>query len=183
MRPDVTERWLLDQNFPKPVFENVAELDRSMQFEHFGDVAPDLAKISTPDFMVYLIAEAGGFTGVVTRDDSQLDDDDSLVALTRLTISVVTWSRGIDDALVLWGQLLAYMPQVRRLLSQSGPGIVTLPAPRLAPRNLVKASDHARGRQARDKISWPERQQRSLEVIRTELHNRSRNDLARFLDR
>ena len=118
-RPDVTERWLLDQNFPKPVFENIAELDRSSQFEHFSDVTPDLAEVSTPDFMVYLVAEARGFAGVVTRDLSQLEDDDSLVTLTRLTISVVTWRRGVDDALVLWGQLLAYMPQVRRLLGPS----------------------------------------------------------------
>lgn len=179
----MTERWLLDQNFPKPVFEDIAELDRSTRFEHFSDIAPDLAAVSTPDFMVYLVGEAQGFTGVVTRDLSQLEDDDSLVTLAHLTLSVVTWKRGVDDALVLWGQLLAYMPQVRRLLGQSGPGIVVLPAPRLGPQHLFKASSIGRGRQAVDKVSWPERQQRSLDAIRTELHDRGRDDLTNLLAR
>ena len=177
----MTDRWLLDNGFPKPVINNLAELDALTEYVHFADVFPAEARTSTPDWMVYLLAENAGFTGVVTGDRSQLDDEDSMVVLSSIGLSVVTWRRGIDDSLALWGQLVAYMPQVRSILNRSGPGIVVLPAPVLSSRALQKASGLGRARQRYDQISWPERRSRSLTAVRQELRRRGRADLGHLL--
>jgi hypothetical protein len=64
--------------------------------------------------------------------------DEEVVALDQTRLSVITWTRGVDNPIVLWGSLLAYMPQIRHAIEQRGPVIVTLPAPRLP-------SDHVEG--------------------------------------
>lgn len=175
------DRWLLDNDFPKPVFANLAELDGATDFVHFADAFPADARSSTPDWMIYLLAEAAGFVGVVTRDRRQLEDEDSMVVLSSLTVSVVTWRRGVDDPATLWGQLVAYMPQVRSILERAGPGVVVLPSPTLPPRALVKASDLGTARQRYDQLSWPERKSRSTSAVRQELRRRRREDLGRLL--
>src|SRR3954451_1216778 len=95
-------RFLLDQQFPKPPFD-VHALDRSVTYEHLFDHAPRYSKQSTPDWMLHLIAAKAGFDGVVTLDRSQLDEEAELVALAIAGVSVVTWSKGDEDPIVLWG--------------------------------------------------------------------------------
>ena len=115
--------------------------------------------------MIYLIAEQASFTGVVTRDRSQLDQDEELVVLSRSRLSVVTWRRGVEDAIAEWGQLLAYMPQVIRAVEVHGPRIILLPEPRLGPDNLEVADASARKRAGRLRTSYPELTAKSRNVM------------------
>lgn len=45
--PDTPLLFVLDQNFPKPVFD-VHAVDATVSYEHLSDYAPALAENSTP---------------------------------------------------------------------------------------------------------------------------------------
>jgi len=175
-------RFLLDQQFPQPVFD-VHSLDRTVTYEHFSQYAPRDSQVSTPDWMLHLLAADGGFDGVVTLDRSQLDEEAELIALSQAGVSVVTWKNGDEDPVVLWGQLLAYMPQVLRVMAQATPVVVTLPNPRLQlASSAMKPRDLLGAMKARDGVSFPERKQRASKIMRRELESRGRQDLLRFLE-
>jgi hypothetical protein len=131
--------------------------------------------------MIYLIAEQALFTGVVTRDRSQLDQDAELVVLTRNKVSVVTWRRSVEDSVAEWGQLLAYMPQIVRLIERQGPRIILLPEPRLDNSNTELADPAARTRAARLRTSYPEFTAKALRVMEQYLIHRRRDDLRALL--
>ena len=148
---------------------------------HLHDLDPRLAKVTTPDWMIYLIAEQASFTGVVTRDKSQLDQDEELVVLSRQKLSVVTWRRAIEDSVTEWGQLLAYMPLVVRMVERLGPRVVLLPEPRLDSHNVQAAEPGARMRAAALRVSYPEFTARAIGVMERYLVHRKRTDLQPLL--
>jgi hypothetical protein len=56
-----------------------------------------------------------------------------MYALSRLPgLTVVTWRKGIEDPVREWGQLLAYLPQVKQRCLEAGGRAILLPAPSLA---------------------------------------------------
>lgn len=123
---------LLDQGFPKPTAFAVSELDRTVRVQHLSDFAPELAERSTPDWYVYCAAAEAGFDGLVVRDRAQLDQLAEMYVLSRLPkLTVVTWRKGIDDPVREWGQLLAFLPQVRQRCREAGGRAILLPAPSL----------------------------------------------------
>lgn len=82
----------------------------------------------------------------------------------------------------MWGQLLAYMPQVGKAFRDKRPIVVTLPNPRLqSGQHIEKPSDLARRLKRRDQDSFPERRARSVDLMRRELAERGRMDLAKHL--
>ena len=112
---------LLDQGFPKPTAFAISELDRTVRVEHLSDFAPALAQRSTPDWYVYCVAAEAGFDALVVRDRSQLDQLAEMYVLSRLRrLTIVTWRKGIEDPMREWGQLLAYLPQVKRRCLEAG---------------------------------------------------------------
>lgn len=125
-------KLLLDQGFPKPTAFAVSELDQTVSVEHLSDFAPDLAQNSTPDWYVYCAAAEAGFDALVVRDRSQLDQLAEMYVLSRLaSLTVVTWRKGIEDPVREWGQLLAYLPQVKQRCLEAGGRGILLPAPSL----------------------------------------------------
>jgi hypothetical protein len=91
-----------------------------------------LAERSTPDWYVYCAAAEAGFDALVVRDRSQLDQLAEMYVLSRLkTLTVVTWRKGIDDPVREWGQLLAYLPQIKQRCMEAGGRAIQLPAPTL----------------------------------------------------
>lgn len=179
-----TPRFLLDQGFPKPP-AGFEQLDASVEYVHFSDAAPDLARTSTPDWMVYLFAEARQFDGLITGDISQVNQDTELVALAHTTLCVVTW-RGAHNVspVTKWGQILAYMPQVLRHADQVRDGsVVTLPSPVLRGAHVERAVNLGRALAETDATSWNERRAANLRLMRAELERRDAGDLAAVLDR
>lgn len=74
------------------------------------------------------------------------------------------------------GQLLAYLPEIRRMIDSHGPSIVFLPSPRLDRSNLAKAGE-AIGLLAADLgISNRQIRQQARTVIRDELAQRAELD-------
>lgn len=135
-------RVLLDENFPDPPGFEPSDLDAHFHVVSLHAHAPELAGNRTPDWLLYLEAQRAGFDALVTRDWRQSAQAEELWVATRTEVSVITWRRPQDDPVVEWGQLLAYMPQLRRLRSDLGPSIFLLPAPTLTPEHHVrKASD------------------------------------------
>lgn len=130
-------RLLLDQGFPKPPGFRVEEIDRSIEVVHFGDSFRDLARSRTPDWLIYAHAARDGFDALVTRDKAQVDQALEMWVLSRLVgFSVVTWRRRVDDPIQEWGQLLAYLPEVKKRLAQrpkarGAGGVILLPTPTL----------------------------------------------------
>jgi hypothetical protein len=176
-------RFLLDQQFPKPVFD-IHTLDRTVTYEHFADHAPMFSKTSTPDWMLHLIAADGGFDGVVTLDRAQLEEETELVALALARVSVVTWQHGDEDPVVLWGQLLAYMPQVLKAMTQGRPVVVTLPNPRLQPtKGVTTPRDMLGAMKQRDGIDFPQRRRRAVQIMERELGARGQEALGKPLKR
>jgi hypothetical protein len=110
---------------------------------------PRLTGASTPDWYLYLRAYEAGFDALVTRDWHQSEQPEELWTLTRTSLSIITWKRPIEDPVREWGQLLAYLPEVRRVIEQHGPSVVFLPSPQLNRTNVLKA-DAALGTLARD---------------------------------
>ncbi len=143
---------LLDQGFPSPPGFKPADLDRTIEYVPLVKFAPELSKVSTPDWMVILAASKGGFDAFVVDDQELRDNDDCLVALAYTKVSLVTWSRGIDDPVTAWAQLVAYMPKIRQGISEIGPSIFVLPAVRLTREShILKPAEEVR---KRAKVVW-----------------------------
>ena len=144
-------RLLLDQGFPKPTGFVITGLDQSVEVSHLSDFAPDLAQQSTPDWYVYCAAAEGGFNALVVRDRSQLDQLAEMYVLSRLPkLSIVTWRKGIDDPVREWGQLLAYLPDVKRRCLEKGGRVVLLPTPTLTADSFYQPADTL-GRESKDR--------------------------------
>lgn len=177
-------RFLLDQTFPNPRLP-VEELQGNVEYVHLSSHAPELARASTPDWMIYLVAEDGGFNGIVTNDYRQVQQAEELIALTRLQLSVVTWREAMNDPVTAWALIVAYMPEVVKALASHGPSIFLLPVPRLISEgNIVKASGRARELASKEwATSYPEQTASSMEIMRAILQKRRREDLATLLSR
>ena len=130
-------RLLLDQGFPKPPKFDLRILDKTIEIEHLSGFDPLLSEHSTPDWFIYVRAAEAGFDAMVTRDESQTSELAEMWVLTRLHgFSVITWKRGIDDPIREWGQLLAYLPEIKKKLREKKPKVIRLPAPSLSKDNL-----------------------------------------------
>ena len=138
--PQPEFRLLLDQGFPKPPGFDVRAVDHTISVEHLSDFKPELARVSTPDWLVYLEAKRAGFEAMVTRDLSQIEQDAEMYVLSRLSsFTIITWKKAIEDPVKEWGQMLAYLPEVKRRLASRGKTdgrIILLPAPTLSGQNF-----------------------------------------------
>lgn len=135
-------RVLLDENFPNPPGFDPAGLDANLDVTALRDHDESLVGNRTPDWYLYLVAHEAGFDALVTRDWHQSAQTEEMWVATRTTVSVITWRNPQDDPVVEWAQLLAYMPNLRRLLDECGPSVFLLPSPSLNSRQHVeKASD------------------------------------------
>jgi hypothetical protein len=138
---------LLDQGFPNPPGFAVGTIDHSLDVTHLSQFDPTLSQVSTPDWVLYCIAARNGFDAFVTRDQSQTNQLVEMFVLSRLRgFTVITWKKPIEDPVREWGQLLAYLPEVKKRLSQrghqrGGGGVILLPAPSLTAANLLSPKD------------------------------------------
>lgn len=174
-------RFLLDQGFPKPQWE-MSDLDASIAYTHLSDEAPELSRSSTPDWLVYLVAAARGYDGVVTSDRAQLTQDVELIALTLTSLSIVTWRRGDNDPITRWAQLLIYMRDIRRRIADGqGNSIFLIPNAALPAGNVEKASDLARRKEAEDRVSFSERRTAALAIMRAEVAQRRLAEVSAYL--
>ena len=133
---------LLDEGFPSPPGFDVSIVDGSVKAVALRDFDTALTSTRTPDWYLYLRAEQEGFDALVTHDRGQLRQAEELRVISKTKLSLITWRKPLSDPIREWGQLLAYLPEIRRLLEQHGPSLVLLPAPRLNKQNLEKASDN-----------------------------------------
>jgi hypothetical protein len=123
-------RLLLDQGFPKPRGFAVQAVDRTVEVVHLHDLDPQLSMQSTPDWMLYCIAVQAGFDALVARDRRQLDEVLEMYVLSRLrSFAVITWRKAIEDPIREWGQLLAYLPEIKKFLKQPEPEPFSFPRP------------------------------------------------------
>ena len=144
---------------------------RTIEFQHFSAFAPSLARISTPDWMLYLVAKHGGFDAVVTRDLAQFTQREELVAIALTELTVVTWRQPVEDPLAEWGQLMAYAPQIAKRMRTAdySPTVIFLPAPRLSPEQTKRPLDLARELARRESMPYNEWQSAALAVMREAL--------------
>lgn len=172
-------RLLLDEGFPSPRFDP-AMLDPALEVVALRDFDQSLVNVKTPDWYLYLRADEAGFDALVTGDLSQSGQAEEMWTLTKTRLSVVTWRRAEEDPVVQWGQVMAYLTEVRRLIRDHGPSIVYLPSARLDTRQLSKAGDQLAiiaGEEGRSVGEIRRQAQRSVED-----GLRSREELARFED-
>ncbi len=135
-------RLLLDQGFPKPPGFNLAFVDRTVEAVHLSDFNREFSTHSTPDWMIYWRAAQAGFQAVVARDRAQLDQTLEMYVLSQLpNFAVITWRKHVEDPIREWGQLLAYLPEIKRVLRHRGARAILLPAPTLQPGNLINPTD------------------------------------------
>jgi hypothetical protein len=111
-------KFLLDQGFPKPPSGlDIAQLDRSAVYTHVSDAFPALVRrASTPDWLLYVAAADAGFDAFVCRDLRQFEQREEMVALMMCELTMVTWTKSIEDPVAEWGQLLAYGPQIEKAM-------------------------------------------------------------------
>lgn len=141
-QPQSEFRLLLDQGFPKPPGFTVHAVDRTVDVVHLHDFDATLSANSTPDWMIYCIAAAAGFDAVVARDRAQLDQLVEMFVLSRLPmLAVITWRKAIEDPIREWGQLLAYLPEVKKYLRRGRRDAILLPAPTLSSHNFFNPAD------------------------------------------
>jgi len=173
-------RLLLDEGFPSPPGFSPESVDATIEVLTLRQFDPKLSGASTPDWYLYLRANEAGFDVLVTRDWHQAEQPEELWALTRTALSVVTWRRSTEDPIVEWGQLLAYLPEIRRTVESHGPSIVFLPAPRLDIKSIRRAAELI-GHLASDLgMSSGQVRQQARDLIEAELI--ARDESARFAD-
>ncbi len=120
---------MLDQNFPlSPAGMRFEYLDRSVTLTHFNAAFLAYARVSTADWKMYLLAKSAGFDAVVTSDHNQLDEDTEMVVLQLAKLGLITWRKGEPDTVVLYGQLLAYLPGIVRELRRQPASVFVLPS-------------------------------------------------------
>ena len=130
-------RLLLDQGFPKPPGFTLSAVDTTVEAVHLYEFDAQLSSNSTPDWVLYCVAAEAGFDALVARDRAQLDQLAEMYVLSRLAaFTVITWRKPIEDPLREWGQLIAYLPEVKKHLGQGSPKAILLPAPTLTVQNL-----------------------------------------------
>lgn len=173
-------KLLLDQGFPKPSGFDIHAIDRTIEVVHLHDFDPALAKNSTPDWVLYCTAVTKGFDALVTRDQAQLHQPVEMFVLSCLrAFTVITWKKPIEDPVREWGQLLAYLPEVKKLLEGTAgnsrrPEAIMLPAPTLSAQNVVRASDGIGVYASKHKISHREVRDEALAEVRDWLAMMSR---------
>ena len=92
--------------------------------------------------MIYWRAAHAGFHALVARDRAQLDQTLEMYVLSQLpNFAVITWRKHVEDPIREWGQLLAYLPEIKRVLRHRGARAILLPAPTLQPGNLINPTD------------------------------------------
>lgn len=132
---------MLDEGFPSPGFDPTI-LDPTLEVVALREFDESLVGKRTPDWYLYLRADESRFNCLVTGDLNQSGQAEEMWALTRTRLSVVTWRQPEDDPVVAWGQVIAYLPEIRRMVHEHGDSIVYLPRARLTTKQLGKASDH-----------------------------------------
>lgn len=169
-------RLLLDEGFPSPPGFRPETVDATVEVVALRRFDASLAGASTPDWYIYLRAQEAGFDALVTRDWHQSEQIEELWALSRTDLSIVTWKRPIEDPVREWGQLLAYLPEVRRMITENGPSIVFLPSPRLDRKNLGKATGLL-GQLAADLgISTRQIRDQARQIVEDELDSRAERE-------
>jgi hypothetical protein len=170
--PKSVRKFLLDQGFPKPMAA-IDQLDRNLRYSHLSDAFPEFSAVSTPDWLVILLAAEGGFDGLVARDKRQLLTPESVVALAlNPSLSFVTWRHSIEDPITEWGQLMAYMPLVLKWIDAHGAGIFWLPRPSLEAKSVMKARNRAGELASEWGQAYPDLLAEAGSTMRAELHAR-----------
>ncbi|MGI9079712.1 MAG: hypothetical protein ACR2GF_02630 [Acidimicrobiales bacterium] len=143
-------RFLLDQNFPEVEVLDPHSVDRSVEYVHIRQWRPDLVA-NVPDWLIYFEAELASFTGVVTKDWHQSVQAEEAFAIAHTKPAVVTWRSPPDDPVVEWAMVIAYMPEVKKILAgRRDPPFIFLPSPHLDSRN-VRKRDEALGLLAKER--------------------------------
>lgn len=171
-------RLLLDEGFPSPPGFRPDMVDATVEVIALRAFDRSLTCAAVPDWYLYLRAHEAGFDALVTRDWHQSEQIEELWTLSRTALSVVTWRRPVEDPVREWGQLLAYLPDVRRMVDESGPSIIFLPSPRLDRKNLAKATSMLGELAADLSISNQEIRDQARTIVVSEL--RARDEIDRF---
>jgi hypothetical protein len=175
-------RLLLDEGFPSPPGFRPESVDATVEVTTLREFDATLTGSRTPDWYLYLRAHQAGFDALVTRDWHQSEQVEELWALSRTDLSVITWRRPIEDPVREWGQLLAYLPEIRKVLTESGPSIVFLPSPRLDQKSVEKATGALGRLAAHLGISNKQIRDQARHVIEEELVTRGDTTLLEALD-
>jgi hypothetical protein len=177
-------RFLLDQGFPKPPEGlHVELLDKSARYVHVSDELSALTRISTPDWILYLAARRAGFDAFVSRDLSQFDQREEMLALFLTGLTLVTWAQPIEDPVAEWGQLLAYGPQIERAMRRAEyrPSVFQLPAPRLSSVRQSLTRQRVQTMAAEARMSLPEYRDGALRGMREYLRSTTIREHAELL--
>ena len=178
--PDTQFRLLLDQNFPTPVID-LSTVDATVTVISIDAFDRSLTKKRTPDWLIYLRAVEAGFDAVVTRDRSQLDDAEEMVALAYSGLNVVTWRESVEDPIQEWGQLLAYMGPIKTRLRGRHGLIILLPRPMRGKDRVLRARRLVYEMAAEQRTSFPELRDEARRLMMSELEERGRPDLAHLV--
>lgn len=113
-------------------------VDKTVEVRHLSEFEPQLSINRTPDWLLYCRASEAGFDALVARDRAQLDQQVEMFTLDRLQgFTVITWRKAIEDPVREWGQLLAYLPLIKRWLGREPrPKAILLPEPKLTQENV-----------------------------------------------
>jgi hypothetical protein len=166
-----TYRFLLDQNFPEAPIE-MARLDATIELVHLRSFDTTLTEPRTPDWYIYLRAAEAGFQALVTRDWHQVEQPEELWVLENLALSVVSWRDGVEDSIVEFGQLLAYLPQIKRHLETASPRVVLLPRPQLTRANFVNPRERLGQLAADEGVAHGELRDHARATVETVLNQR-----------
>ena len=108
---------------------------------HLVNFDATLSKAATPDWFLYLRAAEAKFDTMVTRDRNQLSLPEEMWVLTRIKLTLITFRQAIEDPIVEWGQVLAYLPEIRRRNQARSSQILLLPRPELSSKNVIRPVD------------------------------------------
>ena len=134
-----------------------------------------LVSTGTPDWMIYLAAKAGGFTGVITHETAQLSQDLEARAFYLTDITLIGFRKGVSDEITKWGLIMAYGPRIVKALDRGDRGLFLLPAP--GAMNPEPAGRIFGERVKESGISFQEFLRRSELKMRNELTARGRDSL------
>lgn len=107
---------------------------------------------------------------------------ETMFAVTRTQLSVITWREGVEDPVVEWGQLLAYMPLILKRIASNGHRIFILPKPTLQAANVESATSLIGQLAAELGMSNHQVRHEAREIMRKELRRRGLDRLEQMID-
>ena len=138
--------FALDQNFPAPIANVLADYQTDAELARIGDIDSRLADLDDWEVLLALYHHERPWDGLITTDASMLNQPRELGVLIQTKLTLVVVRAAGHNPVKASGLLFAYLPRVCKMTRPDRPQIWALAAGNVMPSDpsaaLVRVAEH-----------------------------------------